>query len=65
MPGFIPTWNGKPTKQKYGAATVSVDHASKWIFINLHESTGSEEALKAKLCFERAIRLGGVEAKKF
>ena len=53
--GFVPTWKGKPTKRKYGAAIVFVDHASKWIFINLNESTGSEEALKAKLCFEREI----------
>ena len=65
IPGFVPTWKGKPTTKEYNAATVFVDHASKWIFLNLHESTGAEEAVNAKLCFERAIESCGVKAKQF
>ena len=65
IPGFVPTWKGKPTTKEYNATTVFVDHASKWIFLNLHESTGAEEAVNAKLCFERAIESCGVKAKQF
>jgi len=47
----------------YKAATIFVDHASRFIHLRMCESTGGEEALQAKLHFEKLARDSGIRIK--
>ena len=49
----------------YKAATIFVDHASRFIHLRMCESTGGEEALQAKLHFEKLARDSGIRIKWF
>jgi hypothetical protein len=51
-PGLIPTYRGTPTKDRYHAGTLFVDHASHFLHFTPHTSTGSKEAIIAKHSFE-------------
>lgn len=64
-PGFIPTWKGRPTTRKYQCASVYADHASEYINLTLHESTGAQEALQGKARLERFSAEHGVKINHF
>lgn len=59
-PGFIAQLRGKPTKQRYRAATIFVDHYSRLGFVYLHKSTTAAEAVEAKKAFERWAASHGI-----
>ena len=64
-PGRIPIMKGKPSTSNYGAATLFVDHASRFLHLSLHCSTGAQEAIEAKHKFERAATEHGVTIKEY
>ena len=56
MPKMMTTWKDKPTTKAYKASTIFVDHASRFVHLTMCESTRGEEALQAKLHFEKLAR---------
>jgi hypothetical protein len=52
-PGLIAPLRGIPTKQHYKVATVFVDHATRFGYVHLQQSTGAEETIKVKMAFEQ------------
>jgi len=52
MPGLVPTFQGSPATSSYRAGTLFVDHASRYLYFTPHISTGTQEAVAAKHCFE-------------
>ena len=56
---------GKPSTSNYGVATLFVDHASRFLHLSLHCSTGAQEAIEAKHKFERAATEHGVTIKEY
>ena len=64
-PGRIPIMKGKPSTSNYGAATLFVDHASRFLHLSLHCSTGAQEAIKAKHKFERTVTKDGITIKEY
>jgi hypothetical protein len=62
-PGLVDNFKGKPSSAKYHAASVYVDHASHYIFVKCHYSTGTQEAVEGKQLFERQAALQGVTVK--
>jgi len=56
---------GKPINQAYKAATIFVDHDSRFIHWNMCESTGGEKALQVKLRFEKMVKDSGIQILKF
>ena len=63
VPGMIPVWKGKPSRKGYKAATIFVDHASRFLNISMALSTGGEEAVASKQKFEKQCKDSGVEVK--
>ena len=63
--GLIPQAKGSPTKLRYRAATIFVDHFSDLTYIHLQTSTSGEETLKAKQAFERYASQHGVAIKHY
>ena len=59
-PGFIAQLKGKLTKQRYRAATVFVDHASRLSYVHLQKSLSSDETVQAKRAFEAYARSHGI-----
>ena len=56
-PGFIPTKQGKPTKQRYNSSTLWVDKASKFLWIDHQDKNDCRAALlKSKISFENYAR---------
>jgi hypothetical protein len=56
---------GKATAKQYKSGSVFVDHASRYVFLQLHHSTGAVEALQGKLNFERLAKESGVTTKGY
>jgi hypothetical protein len=52
VPGLISTYRRTPSKERYHAGTLFVDHASHFLHFTPHLSTGCKEALLAKHSFE-------------
>ena len=50
-PGLIAQLRGIPTKARYNAATVFVDHFSRLSYLHLQRTTRAEETVKAKMIF--------------
>jgi hypothetical protein len=65
MPGYVDNYKGKPTTAKYHAASVYVDHASRYTYIKCHYSTGSQEAIDGKQQFEQLAAIHGVKIKAY
>jgi hypothetical protein len=53
IPGHIAQMKGIPTRERYNAATVFVDHYSDVTYIHLQKPTKAEETIEAKEAFER------------
>jgi hypothetical protein len=64
-PGYVDVFKGKPATAKYHAASVYVDHASRYTYIKCHFSTGSQEALEGKYRFEQMAATHGVKVKAY
>jgi hypothetical protein len=64
-PGYVDIFKGKPTSAKYHAASVYVDHASRYTFVKYHYSTGAREAIEGKQIFERLALTHGVKVKAY
>ena len=62
---MMATWKGKPTAKAYKAGTIFIDHVSRFIHLTMCESTGGDEALNAKLHFEKLAKDSGVQVKRF
>lgn len=60
VPGLVAQLKGIPTKKRYGAATVFVDHHSGLSYVHLQSSTTAEETLEAKHAFERYAKSCGI-----
>ena len=64
-PGFIATLKGTPTKRRYKAATIFVDHASRLSYAHLQQRLTSSETVEAKHAFEAYARTFGVRVKHY
>ena len=64
-PGMIPTWKGKPTIKHYKAVTIFINHASRFIHLSMCESTGADEAILAKLHFEKLAKDSRIQLQHF
>jgi hypothetical protein len=60
-PGRIPVSRGTPSTSFYHAATLFVDHVSRYIHVTPNRSTGADEALESKRLFEREALSHGVQ----
>ena len=65
LPGFIAVLKGSPTKHRYRAATVFVDHKSRLSFVHLQQQLTSAETLEAKHAFEAFARKFGVVVRHY
>ena len=63
--GFIAIFKGQPTKRRYRAATVFVDHKSRLSYVHLQQQLTSSETLQAKHAFEAFARNNGVTIKHY
>jgi hypothetical protein len=64
-PGFVDVYKGKPTTAKFHAASIYVDHASRFTFIKCHYSTRAAEAIEGKHHFEQLTATHGVKVKAY
>jgi len=64
-PGYVDTFKGKPTKAKYNATSVYVDHASRLIIVKCHFSTGGSEAVEGKTMLEHLAASNGIKVKGY
>jgi len=62
-PGMVDTYSGKPTSARYHAASLYTDHASPYMYIKCHYSTGGAEAVLGKQKFEQLAATHGVKIK--
>jgi hypothetical protein len=53
IPGHMAQMKGIPTRERYNAATIFVDHFSDVTYIHLQKTTNAEETIEAKEAFER------------
>jgi hypothetical protein len=64
-PGYVDIYSGKPTNAKYHAASLYTDHASRFMFLKCHYSTGSVEAIDGKRRFEQLASTYGIKIKAY
>lgn len=64
-PGLIAQLKGTPMKARYVAATVFVDHVSRFSYVHLMKDMTSAKTLKAKLAFEAEAAKNGVAVKHY
>ena len=64
-PGFIAQFKGALTKDRYRAATVFVDHFSRFSYIHLQRGLTSAETVQAKRAFESFSQAHGVTIKHY
>jgi hypothetical protein len=55
----------KATTKRYTCGSVFVDHSSRYVFLQLHHSTGATEALQGKHNFKRLTKGSGVTIKVY
>jgi hypothetical protein len=63
--GYKAQQPGKPTTQRYNCGSVLIDHASRYVYLQLHHSTGGAEAKSAKHNFERITKESGIQIKAY
>jgi hypothetical protein len=64
-PGYVDTYQGKPTTARYHAASLYMDHASRFMYLKCHYSTGGAEAVDGKQQFEQFANTQGVKIKAY
>ena len=60
-PGLVAQLKGIPTIKRYKAATVFVDHATRYTYVHLQTSTNADETVQAKLTFETLAANFGIK----
>ncbi len=65
VPGLIAQLKGYPTKERYNAATIFVDHYSDLTFCHLQINVGAKETINAKEAFERYCNSNGVMVRHY
>jgi hypothetical protein len=64
-PGMVDQHCGKPTTARYHAASLYTDHASRYMFLKCHYSTGGAEAVLGKQKFEQLAHTFGIKIKSY
>jgi hypothetical protein len=64
-PGYVDTYQGKPTTARYHAASLYMDHASRFMYLKCHYSTGGAEAVEGKRRFEQFANTQCVKIKAY
>jgi hypothetical protein len=64
-PGYVDTYQGKPTTARYRAASLYTDHASRFMYLKCHYSTGGIEAVEGKCRFEQLASTFGIKIKAY
>jgi hypothetical protein len=64
-PGLVPQTRGLLTKTTFQAATLFCNHASRFLHLACHSSTGALEAIAAKRTFEREAAHANVHIKQY
>jgi hypothetical protein len=64
-PGYVDVHTGKPTTAKYHAASLYTDHASRFMYLKCHYSTGGQEAVAGKCLFEQLAAGHGIKIKAY
>ena len=54
-----------PTKARYRVATVFIDHATRFSYVYLQQSTNAEETVQAKRAFEQFARTNGINIQHY
>ena len=65
IPGLMAHMKGTPTKRRYSAATIFVDHYSRLGYVHLQETLTAQDTLQAKESFERYCESFGVKVKQY
>ena len=64
-PDFIGQTKGMLTKLKYRAATIFVDHASRFTYVHLQKDMTSESTVEAKQAFELDAKQHGIRIQQY
>ena len=64
-PGYIAQLRGTPTRRRYKAATIFVDHASGAGYVHIQRSTSADETIEAKRRFEAWADTHGVSVSHY
>ncbi len=64
-PGIVDTYQGKLTTARFHAASLYTDHASRFMFIKCHYSTGGAEAVEGKQKLEQFAAGHGIRIKAY
>jgi hypothetical protein len=64
-PGYVDVFSGKPTTATYHAASLYTDHASRFMFLKCHYSTGGTEAVDGKCRFKQLASSFGIKVKAY
>ncbi len=64
-PGLVPQTRGSLTKTTFQAVTLFCDHASRFLYLTCHMSTGAPDAIAAKQAFEREASQANVHIKQY
>ena len=65
VPGLVAHMKGLPTKCRYSAATVFVDHYSWMGYVHLQETLTASDTLQAKQAFERHCESFGIKVRQY
>jgi anaerobic ribonucleoside-triphosphate reductase len=63
--GYKAQQTGKRTTERYNHRSVFVNHACRYVYLQLNHSTGGTEAKSAKHNFERIAKESGVQIKAY
>jgi hypothetical protein len=64
-PGMVDTYFGKPMSARYHAALLYTDHASHYMYLKCHYSTGGAETVLGKQKFEQLVATHRVKIKAY
>ena len=65
MPGFVAQLKGRLTKTRYRAATIFVDHASRFGYVHLQPDLTSRSTVQAKQAFENYAAKSRIKIKHY
>jgi hypothetical protein len=65
VPGLIAQNKGSPTRERYMAATIFVDHYSDVTFVHLQKTLNAKDTIEAKEAFERWANSHSVKVKHY
>ena len=62
-PGLKPTWKGIPTKSNYAESSLYIDCTKRFMFLTIHESAGTGEAIEGNNRIKRLASSHGFRIK--